>query len=193
MQPTEQALQALREALRVSPDNAPLRLHLADTLLDLKRPAEAEVEYRALLQADPQNVTVKLRVGHFLGNLWTSRSDFRRRVVDGQWRRLSGGRLEGWTRRSDWRRGRIRICRFSFGIIGHLHIGKRNERRGWGRKFGGHKLGHTVIPVRERLQTDPRGCGVWRNRGRRSGWRVLRIRLLTWQPIDWRGDSGRGD
>jgi SpoVK/Ycf46/Vps4 family AAA+-type ATPase len=48
----DQAIAALREALRISPDNVPLRRHLAETLLGLGRFAEAEQEYRrALAQA----------------------------------------------------------------------------------------------------------------------------------------------
>ena len=56
----DQAIQALREALRVSPDNLPLRQHLADTLLGLARFAEAEQEYRHALALAPDNQTVKL-------------------------------------------------------------------------------------------------------------------------------------
>ncbi|MDB6111923.1 MAG: hypothetical protein JWR69_3673, partial [Pedosphaera sp.] len=40
--PDDEALQALREALRSSPDNLPLRQHLADTLLGRGRAEEAE-------------------------------------------------------------------------------------------------------------------------------------------------------
>jgi AAA+ superfamily predicted ATPase len=48
----DQAVVALREALRISPDNLPLRRHLAETLMGLARYAEAEQEYRhALAQA----------------------------------------------------------------------------------------------------------------------------------------------
>lgn len=46
----------LREALRLSPDNVPLRAHVAAELLRLGRAAEAEAEYRralALVPADP--------------------------------------------------------------------------------------------------------------------------------------------
>lgn len=63
----EAILQTLREAVAVSPDNAPLRQHLADTLLETGHYAEAEREYRAALdlaarQQDVRNVG-KLRVG----------------------------------------------------------------------------------------------------------------------------------
>jgi transitional endoplasmic reticulum ATPase len=44
---------ALRDALAVSPDNLPLRLHLADTLLRSGRPSAAEEEFRQVLARDP--------------------------------------------------------------------------------------------------------------------------------------------
>jgi AAA+ superfamily predicted ATPase len=56
----EQVLQSLREAVRISPDNVPLRRHLADTLLALGHAAEAEAEYRATLQRAPEDVAVKV-------------------------------------------------------------------------------------------------------------------------------------
>ncbi|MEV0149010.1 MULTISPECIES: ATP-binding protein [unclassified Nonomuraea] len=46
-------LQALREAARLSPDNLPLRRHLADQLLGKGYLAEAEAEYRAALVLAP--------------------------------------------------------------------------------------------------------------------------------------------
>src|SRR6185437_11326732 len=42
----DEILNTLREALKHSPDNLPLRLHLADTLMGLARFDEAEREYR---------------------------------------------------------------------------------------------------------------------------------------------------
>ena len=45
----EATLKALREALAVSPDNVPLREHLASTLLAADRANEAEAEYREAL------------------------------------------------------------------------------------------------------------------------------------------------
>lgn len=53
-------LSPLREAVRISPDNLPLRQHFADSLAGLGRYEEAELEYRAALAAAPQNVDVKL-------------------------------------------------------------------------------------------------------------------------------------
>ncbi len=49
MQPADTILQTLRDAVRVSPDNLPLRQHLADTLLQHARFADAESEYRTCL------------------------------------------------------------------------------------------------------------------------------------------------
>lgn len=51
---------ALREAARYSPDNVPLRMHLAEVLLGLSRAAEAETEYRAALVHAPQSQRLKL-------------------------------------------------------------------------------------------------------------------------------------
>ncbi|WP_336207281.1 ATP-binding protein [Nonomuraea sp. LPB2021202275-12-8] len=48
-------LQPLREAARLSPDNLPLRQHLAGQLLAKGYLAEAEAEYRAALLLSPQN------------------------------------------------------------------------------------------------------------------------------------------
>ena len=50
---SDAALNALREAARVSPGNLPLRRHLADTLLAAGRHAEAEGEYQAALTLAP--------------------------------------------------------------------------------------------------------------------------------------------
>src|SRR5207248_3285233 len=56
----EHVIQALREALRASPDNLPLRQHLADTLMSLGRPDEAEAEYRQALTLAPDSEAVKV-------------------------------------------------------------------------------------------------------------------------------------
>jgi AAA+ superfamily predicted ATPase len=52
-------LEALQAALSVSPDNVPLRLHLADTLREAGRPRQAVEEYREVLKLDPNSA-----VGH---------------------------------------------------------------------------------------------------------------------------------
>ena len=56
----EATIQALREALRVSPDNLPLRQHLAETLLGLGRLDEAEQEYRHALASAGDNDALKV-------------------------------------------------------------------------------------------------------------------------------------
>lgn len=56
----DDAVQGLREALKVSPDNVPLRVHLAQTLAGLGRFEEAEEEYRAALSLSPNDANVKL-------------------------------------------------------------------------------------------------------------------------------------
>src|SRR3954452_11985105 len=56
----DDAVAALREALKHSPENLPLRLHLAETLVGLARYDEAEKEYRAGLAQAPHDQGVKL-------------------------------------------------------------------------------------------------------------------------------------
>src|SRR5688572_17630893 len=56
----DDALAALREALKLSPDNVPLRLHLAESLLGQARYDEAEKEYRAGLAMAPGDVRFKI-------------------------------------------------------------------------------------------------------------------------------------
>lgn len=56
----EEAIQALREALKHSPDNLPLRLHLAESLTGLGRYEEAEREYKTAMQSAPHDPRPKL-------------------------------------------------------------------------------------------------------------------------------------
>jgi transitional endoplasmic reticulum ATPase len=58
--PADDALQALREALRLSPNNIALRQHLADMLLGQGQPEEAEKEYREALALAPNSQPLKL-------------------------------------------------------------------------------------------------------------------------------------
>ena len=58
--PGDDALQALREALRASPNNTALRLHFADTLLSRGHASEAEKEYREGLVHAPNSLPMKL-------------------------------------------------------------------------------------------------------------------------------------
>lgn len=57
---SEDMLQPLRDALAFSPENLPLRLHLADSLLKYGRGEEAEQEYKDALARNPRNSRVKL-------------------------------------------------------------------------------------------------------------------------------------
>lgn len=56
----DDTVSALRQALRVSPNNLPLRQHLAATLLSLGRNTEAEDEYRQALALAPRDLRIKL-------------------------------------------------------------------------------------------------------------------------------------
>jgi SpoVK/Ycf46/Vps4 family AAA+-type ATPase len=56
----DEAIRALREALRHSPDNLPLRLHLAQSLAALGRHEEAEAEFRTALSQSPESADAKL-------------------------------------------------------------------------------------------------------------------------------------
>jgi tetratricopeptide (TPR) repeat protein len=60
MFPTDDTVAALREALRVSPDNVQLRKHLAELLTKLGRFDEAEVAYRDALAVAPRQVDLLL-------------------------------------------------------------------------------------------------------------------------------------
>src|SRR5687767_6241925 len=56
----ENTIDSLREALRLSPNNMPLRLLLADTLLGLNRLEEAETEYTLILRSSND---IKAKIG----------------------------------------------------------------------------------------------------------------------------------
>jgi SpoVK/Ycf46/Vps4 family AAA+-type ATPase len=57
---------ALREALKFSPDNLPLRLHLAETLLHRGDAAEAIGEYRQVLALEPNHSDAKFGLAQAL-------------------------------------------------------------------------------------------------------------------------------
>ena len=59
----EDTVRSLREALDLSPDNIPLRRHLASVLLGLGRADEAEAELRDALRRAPHDADVKLELG----------------------------------------------------------------------------------------------------------------------------------
>ena len=56
----ENTIESLKEALKYSPENAPLRLLLAENLLSLNRLEEAEAEYSILLKSSDD---LKIKVG----------------------------------------------------------------------------------------------------------------------------------
>ena len=60
MSASDDAINGLREALKVSPDNIPLRIHLAQTLAGYGMLDEAETEYRTALSLDGKHADVKL-------------------------------------------------------------------------------------------------------------------------------------
>lgn len=60
MIPSDDAIAALRNALRVSPTNVPLHKHLAESLLKLGRFDEAEIAYCEGLAVAPRNAELKL-------------------------------------------------------------------------------------------------------------------------------------
>lgn len=53
------SIRALRQALQISPDNVPLRMHLSETLQDMEAYEEAEEEYRRGLSLFPNNIPLK--------------------------------------------------------------------------------------------------------------------------------------
>lgn len=59
MNPENEAVSSLRDALKVSPNNLPLREHLAQTLLGLGRAEEAENEFRQALGLSPEHAKLK--------------------------------------------------------------------------------------------------------------------------------------
>ncbi len=62
-------LETLRAALAISPDNVPLRLHLADTLHEAGRTRQAVDEYRAALKLDPNSSVAHAGLGALLYEL----------------------------------------------------------------------------------------------------------------------------
>lgn len=60
MTTNEDTISALREAIKISPDNVPLRLHLGDSLCTVGRFEEAEREYTFALAIQPDNLKLKM-------------------------------------------------------------------------------------------------------------------------------------
>lgn len=66
MPDTDRELEALRAALTISPENVPLRLHLADTLREAGHARQAIEEYREALQLDPDSAAGHAGLGALL-------------------------------------------------------------------------------------------------------------------------------
>ena len=66
MPDTDRELEALRAALTISPENVPLRLHLADTLREAGQARQAIEEYREALQLDPDSAAGHAGLGALL-------------------------------------------------------------------------------------------------------------------------------
>ncbi|MBX9947640.1 MAG: ATP-binding protein [Candidatus Obscuribacterales bacterium] len=64
MTANEESIRALREALKISPDNAPLRIHLADLLNASAQYDEAEREFATALTLSPGNETAKVGLAY---------------------------------------------------------------------------------------------------------------------------------
>ncbi|RCS46372.1 AAA family ATPase [Bremerella cremea] len=65
----EDSIRALEEALQHSPDNVPLRRHLADTLYGLGRFSEAIKHFKQLVRQEPRSATWRVRLADcFLQN-----------------------------------------------------------------------------------------------------------------------------
>jgi AAA+ superfamily predicted ATPase len=60
----EDTIRSLREALEISPDNEPLRRHLAGALTGLGRFPEAEQEFRRALTLNPQSAELKIELAN---------------------------------------------------------------------------------------------------------------------------------
>jgi SpoVK/Ycf46/Vps4 family AAA+-type ATPase len=58
------AVEALRDALRAAPDNVPLRKHLAEMLIRAGRPDEAAEEFRKALDLAPGDDSLKIGLGN---------------------------------------------------------------------------------------------------------------------------------
>jgi SpoVK/Ycf46/Vps4 family AAA+-type ATPase len=76
-------IDSLREALTHSPDNAPLRLLLADTLMNLNRLDEAEIEYSTLLKiTNDYKVKVGLATVYFMKGSYSTCNVILEEVID---------------------------------------------------------------------------------------------------------------
>ena len=60
----DSSIQALREALKHSPDNVPLRRHLADSLMKMGRSDDAETEFQTLVRQQPENAELRVSLAN---------------------------------------------------------------------------------------------------------------------------------
>ncbi|MFL6197951.1 MAG: AAA family ATPase [Thermoanaerobaculia bacterium] len=63
---SESSIDALRQALRVSPENLPLRRHLAEVLAQAQRWSEAEAELREALRIEPEDEEARIELARVL-------------------------------------------------------------------------------------------------------------------------------
>jgi transitional endoplasmic reticulum ATPase len=85
MEPPFDPIAPLREALEASPDNIPLRRHLADQLGRLERFEEAEAEYRDLLGRTPEDDGLRLALAQaYLGQGKAGHADILVELVTGR-------------------------------------------------------------------------------------------------------------
>jgi transitional endoplasmic reticulum ATPase len=112
----DQAIETLREALRLSPENVPLRRHLAESLLTLGRADLAEAEFREGLTRAPDDASLKLG----LAEAFLQQGNHRLAIV----------LLEDLTRRPDApARAFVRYARLLF-QAGEVEEAVRQYRRG---------------------------------------------------------------
>ena len=80
----ENTIQGLKEALRHSPDNVPLRLLLAETLFSLNRLAEAETEFTTILKiSDDSKAKLGLARIYFQNGSYSACNVVLEELIDG--------------------------------------------------------------------------------------------------------------
>ena len=62
----DSSIDALRQAVRLSPENVPLRRHLGEILAQAQRWGEAELELREALRLDPEHTEAKIDLARVL-------------------------------------------------------------------------------------------------------------------------------
>ncbi len=87
----DRALETLREAVRLSPENVPLRRHLAESLLSRGRPELAEAEFREALALAPDDAD--LQVGLANAFLQQGKNDLAVVILEAVTRRIDAPAL----------------------------------------------------------------------------------------------------